>query len=176
MSLSGSILASGEDVLLDALFTLGKDEADFDWVERMPVYRLDASVLTRCHAFLKSRHGMRTVYDLYGQFDGYCAFTPEELLEAVRRDERFVVEEESFWSPGICTRRKKDVDASQNEDQQGQELLTRSEKLRILPKTAANSEELTKSEDKGCSQLRRWILDLLFRRRRTGQKLQRGAL
>ncbi len=43
-------------VILDALFALGKDETDFEWVECMPVFRLDdSSFLDRCHAYLKPK-------------------------------------------------------------------------------------------------------------------------
>ncbi len=97
-------------VTLDALFAQGKDENDFDWVERMPVYRLDRGVLDRCHAFLKPKRKPRSVHDLYTELvlDGYCLFTAEELLGVVRGDERFVVEEEDLRSPGIRARRKRD--------------------------------------------------------------------
>ncbi len=93
-------------VILDALFALGKDEDDFEWVERMPIYRLDASVLDRCYGYLNGRRKPRTVHELQCEItlDGYCVFTPQELLEAISVDERFVVEEEDFWSPGIHAR------------------------------------------------------------------------
>lgn len=98
-----------QHVILDALFALGKDETDFEWVERMPVYRLDASVLDRCHAYLKPKRKLRDVYDLHGQFiHGYCVFSPEELLEAVRGDDRFVVVEDEFGFSEIRARRKRD--------------------------------------------------------------------
>ena len=110
-----------QHVILDALFALGKDETDFEWVERMPVYRLDASVLDRCHAYLKPKRKLRTIYDLHGQviLDGYCVFSPEELLEAVRGDERFVVEEEDPWSLGIRARRKGDLEAQRRSTTKG---------------------------------------------------------
>ncbi len=100
-----------QHVILDALFALGKDETDFDWVERIPVYRLDdSSFLDRCHAFLKPKRqpldaeGLRLKVGI----DGYCVFTPEELLEAIRRDQRFVVEEDDFGWPEVRARRKRE--------------------------------------------------------------------
>jgi tetratricopeptide (TPR) repeat protein len=98
-----------QHVLLDALFALGRDETDFDWAEEIPVYRIGQSVLDRCHAFLKPKRKPRMIDELFHLFvvSGYCLFTREDLLEAVRRDDRFVVEEEE-WFPGIRARRKRD--------------------------------------------------------------------
>ncbi len=97
-------------VILDALFALGKDETAFDWVECIPVLRRGSDVLDRCHAYLKPKRKPRSVYELHTELtiDGYCVFSPEELLEAIRGDERFVVEEEAFWSPDIRARRKRE--------------------------------------------------------------------
>ncbi len=44
-------------MILDALFAQGKDETAFDWRELMPVFRLDSSVLDRCHEILSSSQG-----------------------------------------------------------------------------------------------------------------------
>lgn len=99
-------------VILDALFALGKDESDFDWVERIPVIHLkDSRTLDFCHAYLKPKRKPRLVDDLHCHLmvEGYCAFTREELLQAVRKDERFVVEEDGFWDWTIRARRKKDL-------------------------------------------------------------------
>ncbi len=92
-------------VILQALFAQGKDETDFDWVELMPVHRLDSSVLDRCHESVSSNYrlGHYTVGDLYCEISryAYCVFTQEELLATLRRDERFAVEEEGDCDPGI---------------------------------------------------------------------------
>ncbi len=98
-------------VILDALFALGKDETDFDWVGVVPpVFRLDSRVLDRCHAYLKPKRRPLIIDELYDELmlDGFCAFSPEELLGAIRGDERFVVEEEDFWGLGIRARRGRD--------------------------------------------------------------------
>ena len=77
----------------------------------MPVYRLDSRVLDHCHAYLKPKHKLRSVHELHTQLVlcGYCVFTPEELLEAIRGDQRFMVEEEDIGSPGIRARRKREA-------------------------------------------------------------------
>ncbi len=98
-------------VILDALLALGKDETDFDWLECMPVYRLDdSSFLDPCHAYLKPKRKPRDAGDLRFEIGGhgYCVFDREELLEAIRRDARFVVEEDEFGYPEIRARRKRD--------------------------------------------------------------------
>ncbi len=97
-------------VILDALFGMGREETDFDWVERVHVYRLDPSALDRSHVYLKPKRKPVGVYQLHTELtlDGYCAFTPEELLEAIRGDPRFVVDDNDFWSPDIRVRRKRD--------------------------------------------------------------------
>ncbi len=100
-----------QHVILEALFALGKDETHFDWVERIPVYRLDdSSFLDRCHAYLKPKRkpcdaeGLRLEVGI----DGHCAFSADELLEAICRDARFVVEEDEFGYPEVRARRKRD--------------------------------------------------------------------
>ncbi len=97
-------------VILDALFALGKDENDFDWVEQMPVQRLGAGVLDRCHAYLKPKRQPRDAEELRFELslDGYCVFTAGELLEAIHRDRRFVVEYDEFGQPEVRARRKRE--------------------------------------------------------------------
>ena len=82
-------------VILDALFALGRDEQGFDWVEEPEVVRLDRRTIETCRTYLEFRGRPVDVRDLYSELlgEGYCAFTESELLEALRRDERFVVGE-----------------------------------------------------------------------------------
>ncbi len=89
-----------QDVLLDALFALGEYETDFEWADEIPVHRIEKSVLDRYHAWLKPKRKPRNAYDLHHPFeiDDYCLFTPAALLETIRRDERFVVEGNDYWS------------------------------------------------------------------------------
>ncbi len=100
-----------QHVILGALFALGKDETHFDWVERIPVYRLDdSSFLDRCHAYLRPKRKPRDAEGLRLKvgIDGYCAFSADELLQAIRRDTRFVVEEDEFGYPEVRVRRKRE--------------------------------------------------------------------
>ncbi len=101
-------------VILDALLALGKDETDFDWVACIPVYRLDdSSFLDRCHAYFKPKRkpqsavGLRSEIGAHG-WNGYCAFSREELLEAIRQDDRFVIEEDETGYSEVRVRRKRD--------------------------------------------------------------------
>lgn len=85
-------------VILDALFALGRTEDDFEWVEQPDVCRLDRSVLDSLCAYLRPKRKPRTVTELYTQVvlrHGYVAFSDEELLEALLRDPRFLVDSSS---------------------------------------------------------------------------------
>jgi tetratricopeptide (TPR) repeat protein len=81
-------------VILDALFALGKDEGDFNWVEKPVVLRLSENILDACHEFLKPKRKPRAVADLYIEFvmKGYLLFTEEDLYNALATDQRFIVE------------------------------------------------------------------------------------
>lgn len=85
-----------QDVLLDALFALGRSEDDFPWVERPTVLRLTPELLDRCYALLADGGDELThLPDLYGRllFEGYLAFGESELLAALAEDSRFTVGE-----------------------------------------------------------------------------------
>lgn len=112
-----------QHVIIDALFALEKDETGFDWVERMPVYRLDSSALDRCHAYLKPKRKPQSQYDVHCQttIDGYCLYSHEELLEALRQDQRFVIEEDEYGFVEIRVRRKRDGRAGRRVLQEGPE-------------------------------------------------------
>ncbi|MCP3958598.1 MAG: tetratricopeptide repeat protein [bacterium] len=81
-------------VILDALFALGRDEGDFEWVEVPAVVRLDADALEACFEALTRERAVNDVEGLYCRLlgRGYCAFSEERLLEALRDDRRFLVE------------------------------------------------------------------------------------
>ena len=74
--------------------TLGKDEAHFDWLEAPEVSRLTAAVVETCYDYLKPKRKPRSVWDLYAHLgDGsYCAFSENDLLEALGQDGRFTVD------------------------------------------------------------------------------------
>jgi len=81
-----------QHVILDALFALGKNEDDFDWVERPIILRMGPNIIEKCYEFLKLKRKPFTIGDLYNMFLGdYLLFTEQDLLKALDNDERFVV-------------------------------------------------------------------------------------
>jgi tetratricopeptide (TPR) repeat protein len=80
--------------ILKALFALGKDENDFDWVEKPVVLRLNEEVLERCYQYLRPKRKPRDVYEIYTGLErkAYLTFDREALYEALKEDERFKVE------------------------------------------------------------------------------------
>ncbi|MCP3961878.1 MAG: tetratricopeptide repeat protein [bacterium] len=82
-------------VILDALFALGRDEGDFEWVEVPAVVRLGADALEACFEALARERAVSDVEGLYCRLlgRGYCASSEEELLEALRGDRRFDIRE-----------------------------------------------------------------------------------
>jgi hypothetical protein len=95
--------------ILDALFALGKTEADFDWTEPPTIVRLDHSVSDACYAFLRPKRNPRTLFDFRTELwlHDYVAFSDEELLHYLQRDERFVVNGDSPGSAEISVARKR---------------------------------------------------------------------
>ena len=85
-----------KNVILDALFALGKTEDDFDWIKRPVVLRIsDAVVLDECYKFMKPKRKPRDVAQLHIElmYQGYLAFTEKDLLKALVHDSRFVVDD-----------------------------------------------------------------------------------
>ena len=95
--------------ILDALFALGKTEADFDWTEPPSIVRLDPGVLNACYAFLRTKRKPRSLFDLHSELwlDDYVAFTDEQLLDYLNQDGRFVVNGDSPTNAEICAARKR---------------------------------------------------------------------
>jgi hypothetical protein len=83
----------GQDLILDALFALGRTEHDFPWVERPPVWRLESGALDRCLELLEEGDGPVSAGDLYYDLleQGYPTFSVDELAAALRGDPRFSV-------------------------------------------------------------------------------------
>ncbi len=81
-------------VILDALFASGRDETAFEWLEVPAVVRLDDEALDACFRDLELRRRPQDVEALYSRLlcRGYCAFSEDKLLSALRDDGRFVVE------------------------------------------------------------------------------------
>lgn len=83
-----------QHVILDALFALGKNEDDFDWIEKPVVLRMSEDILDACWEFLRHKKKPRSITDLYLEFvtKGYLLFTDEDLFNGLLADERFIVE------------------------------------------------------------------------------------
>ena len=81
-------------MILDTLFALGKDEGDFNWVEKPVVLRMTENILNACYEFLKPKRKPHSVVELYIEFvmKGYLLFTEEDLYNALVDDHRFMVE------------------------------------------------------------------------------------
>lgn len=84
-----------QHVVLDALFALGKNENDFNWIEKPVVLRMSDDILDACYHFLKPKRKSRSVLEIHTHFvtKGYLLFTEEELFKALTEDERFIVED-----------------------------------------------------------------------------------
>jgi len=96
-------------VILDALFALGKNENDFNWIEKPVVLRMSDSILDICYEFLKPKRKPRSVFEIHAHFDtkGYLLFTEENLFKALTQDDRFIVEDVDR-DPQVRVARKKD--------------------------------------------------------------------
>ena len=88
--------------ILEALFSIGKNENDFDWVGKPVVLRINEALLDQCHEYLRSKRKPRSIMDICNELilgGGYQDFQEEELLLALEADNRFKVEGEGlFWS------------------------------------------------------------------------------
>ncbi len=81
-------------VILDALFALGKNEDDFNWIEKPVVIRMSEEIPDACWDFLRQKSKPRSIIELYSEFGmkGYLHFTEKDLLNVLQADERFMVE------------------------------------------------------------------------------------
>ena len=82
-------------IILDALFALGKNENDFNWIEKPIVLRMSDDILDACYHFLKPKRKPRSVLEILTHFDtkGYLLFTEEKLFKVLMEDDRFIVED-----------------------------------------------------------------------------------
>ena len=100
-------------LILDVLFATGKTEDDFPWLKKPEVLRLSSAVLDQCAEALKGKRKPRSVEELYTKLLiewGYLHFTDEALLAALKRDDRFVVNdpEGSPFSAEVRLRRQRE--------------------------------------------------------------------
>ena len=84
-----------QHVILDALFALGKNENDFNWIEKPVVLRMSDNILDVCYEFLKPKRKPRLVLEIHTHFvtKGYLLFTEEKLFKELMEDDRFIVED-----------------------------------------------------------------------------------
>jgi len=82
--------------ILDALFALGKNENDFQWVSEVKVIRLGREVSDFCYDYLKGKRKPRDLNDVYCQLmgEGYLAFDEEELQKYLDEDNRFELQKD----------------------------------------------------------------------------------
>lgn len=80
-------------LMLDALFLLGRTEADYPWTAEPVVVRVGPELLHRFHDLLRREGRPATVLDLVlaATAEGYPAFQARELREALEADPRFTV-------------------------------------------------------------------------------------
>jgi len=82
-------------VILDALFALGKNEDDYDWVQKPAVLRMSKEILDACHDYLTPKRKPRPVADLFIRLIScgeYAVFDEDDLLTELLQDDRFIVE------------------------------------------------------------------------------------
>lgn len=76
--------------LLDALFSVGKDETDVNWIVKPKLMRLDRNTLDYLYNFMK-RKKPRTIHELHLELynEGYPAFNEDQLMAFLHLDNRF---------------------------------------------------------------------------------------
>lgn len=74
-------------LILEALFTQGKTEHDFDWCQRIPVLRLGPRVVDLCRMVLTDVGGLMVLGELYEDlsYHGYLAFSWQKLGRLLHR-------------------------------------------------------------------------------------------
>ena len=99
-------------VILDALYALGKNENDFDWIEKPVIFRMSGDIVDACYEFLKPKRKPRSITEIYLEFvpKGYLLFTEEDLLNALLGDKRFIIEypyEDSLYAKVRVARKRR---------------------------------------------------------------------
>ena len=95
--------------ILEALFGLGKNENDFDWIEKPVILRINEALIDQCYEYLRPKRKPRSLADICNDFilrGDYQDFKEEELLSALKSDKRFKVEDKGLFTSEISVRRK----------------------------------------------------------------------
>ena len=85
--------------ILETLYVLGKNENDFDWLEKPIVLSLTSEIMDKCYDFLKAEKIPWSIYDIFDEVStcgDYLKFDMEALLEALKKDQRFVITDGIF--------------------------------------------------------------------------------
>jgi hypothetical protein len=82
-----------QSLMLDALFLLGRTEADYPWTAEPAVVRVTPELLDHLHRLLRHEGRPATVLDLVlaATTLGHPAFQAKELRDALENDPRFAV-------------------------------------------------------------------------------------
>ncbi len=87
-------LVDFQELLLEALRAVGKNESGFEWAGEIRIHRLDQATIERCYGYLKRkrrpRHGDHLA-EIFSR-DGCRLFTGSDLVGALGKDRRFIVE------------------------------------------------------------------------------------
>ena len=101
-------ISAFQDMILDALFALGKSEDDFEWIEHPAVIRLSSDVANMCYDYLRLKRKPRNLNELTMGLQqlGYLAFTEDDLLEYLQLDSRFIIDGNCSVSAEVSVQRK----------------------------------------------------------------------
>lgn len=94
--------------ILEALLGLGKNENDFDWVEKPVILRINKALLDQCYAYLRPKRKPKSLPEICNDFvlrGSYQDFKEEDLLLALKSDKRFIVKDEGLFGSDISVRR-----------------------------------------------------------------------
>lgn len=82
-----------QSLMLDALFLLGRTEADYPWTAEPAVVRVTPELLDHLHRLLRHEGRPATILDLVlaATIQGHPAFQARELRDALEADPRFTV-------------------------------------------------------------------------------------
>ncbi len=92
-------------VILDALFAMDLTEEDFKWSRQPVILRLGPEVADWFFQYLRPKRKPRSAFYLHAQLvmSGYLTFDAEELMNFLRRDNRFTVGGDDWTSSNIRT-------------------------------------------------------------------------